>query len=333
MNKIKWGILGCGRIAGKFANDLKLLEDAELWAAGSRHIEKAEAFASQHGFSRAYGSYEELVSDPEVDVIYIASPHAQHHEHALLCIDHGKPVLCEKAFAINSTQAREMIDRARSSGVFLMEALWSRFLPHYQETMRMVQDGKLGKVGSVLANFGFIPEAPVPDRLFNPALGGGTLLDIGIYNVFFAISVLGRPDEVVAQMTPASTGIDQQCAVTLLYHNGAIAQLFSSFEANLPIEAEISGPQGRIRLTTRFYEPTARIEWYPGRVDTRTEIPVEKHPGWGYQHQARHVQDCLRQGLKESPVWSHADTLLLMETMDRIRKSAGISYPADQQAV
>jgi predicted dehydrogenase len=213
-----------------------------------------------------------------------------------------------------------------------MEALWSRFLPHYQETMRMVKDGQLGKIGSVLANFGFIPEPPVPDRLFNPDLGGGTLLDIGIYNVFIAISVLGRPDEVIAQMTPATTGIDQQCAVTFRYQNGALAQLFSSFEANLPIEAEISGPLGRIRLTTRFYEPTARIEWYPGRVDTRTEIPVEKQPGWGYQHQARHVQECLRQGLTESPIWSHQDTLLLMETMDRIRQAAGISYPADHDA-
>ena len=332
MKKIKWGILACGRIAGKFANDLKLLEDADLWAVGSRSLDKATAFAAAHGFRHAYGSYEALVNDPDVNVIYIASPHAQHHEHTLLCITHGKPVLCEKAFAINSRQAHEMIDAARASGVFLMEALWSRFLPHYQETMRMVKDGQLGKVGSVLANFGFIPEPPVPDRLFNPDLGGGTLLDIGIYNVFMAISVLGRPDEVIAQMTPATTGIDQQCAVTFRYQNGALAQLFSSFEANLPIEAEISGPLGRIRLTTRFYEPTARIEWYPGRVDTRTEIPVEKQPGWGYQHQARHVQECLRQGLTESPVWSHQDTLLLMETMDRIRQAAGISYPADHDA-
>ncbi|MEY4886123.1 MAG: hypothetical protein RL151_1432 [Bacteroidota bacterium] len=332
MKKIKWGILACGRIAGKFANDLKLLEDADLWAVGSRSLDKATAFAAAHGFRHAYGSYEALVNDPDVDVIYIASPHAQHHEHTLLCITHGKPVLCEKAFAINSRQAHEMIDAARASGVFLMEALWSRFLPHYQETMRMVKDGQLGKIGSVLANFGFIPEPPVPDRLFNPDLGGGTLLDIGIYNVFMAISVLGRPDEVIAQMTPATTGIDQQCAVTFRYQNGALAQLFSSFEANLPIEAEISGPLGRIRLTTRFYEPTARIEWYPGRVDTRTEIPVEKQPGWGYQHQARHVQECLRQGLTESPVWSHQDTLLLMETMDRIRQAAGISYPADHDA-
>jgi predicted dehydrogenase len=332
MNKTKWGILACGRIAGKFANDLKLLDDAELWAVGSRSLEKATAFAEQHGFRHSYGSYEALVNDPNVDVIYIASPHAQHHEHTLLCINHGKPVLCEKAFAINSIQAHEMIDTARASGVFLMEALWSRFLPHYQETMRMVKDGQLGQIGSVLANFGFIPEPPVPDRLFNPALGGGTLLDIGIYNVFFAISVLGRPDEVVAHMTPALTGIDQQCAVTFTYQNGALAQLFSSFEANLPIEAEISGPKGRIRLTTRFYEPTARIEWYPGRVDSRIEIPVEKHPGWGYQHQARHVQECLRQGLTESPVWGHQDTLLLMETMDRIRQAAGIIYPADRKA-
>jgi predicted dehydrogenase len=329
MKKIKWGILGCGRIAGKFADDLKLIDDACLWAAGSRDLQKAAAFAGKHGFAQAYGSYEELVNDPEVDVVYIASPHAQHHEHTLLCLNHGKAVLCEKAFAINQQQATEMIEKARSSGVFLMEALWTKFLPHYRQTMEMIEAGKLGKVGSVLANFGFIPEPPVPDRLFNPVLGGGTILDIGIYNIFMAISVLGRPDEVNAWMTPAETGIDRQCAVTFQYRNGALAQLFSSFEANLPIEAEISGTRGRIRLTTRFYEPTARIEFYPGRVDSKTEIPVEQNEGWGYHHQARHVQECLRNGLTESPVMRHEDTLLLMETMDRIRASAGIRYPVD----
>ncbi len=330
MKKINWAILGCGRIAGKFAEDLKLIDDACLWAAGSRDVQKALSFAEIHGFVHAYGSYEELVSDPDVDVVYIASPHAQHHEHAVLCLSHGKAVLCEKAFAINSGQAKEMIEMARSAGVFLMEALWTKFLPHYRLTMQMIQEGKLGKVGSVLANFGFIPEPPVPDRLFNPALGGGTILDIGIYNIFMAISVLGRPDEVTAWMTPSEKGIDRQCAVTFRYNDGALAQLFSSFEANLPIEAEISGPKGRIRLTTRFYEPSARIEFFPGRVDSKTEIPVERQDGWGYHHQARHVQECLRQGLTESPVMRHEDTLLLMETMDRIRAAAGISYPADQ---
>lgn len=330
MKKINWAILGCGRIAGKFADDLKLIDDACLWAAGSRDLNKADAFARQHGFARSYGSYEELVMDPEVDVVYIASPHAQHHEHTLLCLNHGKAVLCEKAFAINSTQATEMIDKARSAGIFLMEALWSKFLPHYRQTMQMIEEGGLGKVGSVLANFGFIPEPPVPDRLFNPALGGGTILDIGIYNIFMALSVLGRPDEITACMTPSEQGIDRQCAVTFRYRDGAMAQLFSSFEANLPIEAEISGPKGRIRLTTRFYEPSARIEFYPGRVDSRTEIPVARQDGWGYHHQARHVQECLRQGLTESPVMRHQDTLLLMETMDRIRAAAGIHYPADK---
>jgi len=248
----------------------------------------------------------------------------------LLCLKHKKAVLCEKAFALNSRQAIEMINTAKEQKIFLMEALWTKFQPHYNKLRELLTDGRLGQIKAVLVNFGFKPVPPVPPRLFDPALGGGTLLDIGIYNVFIALIVLGRPDQIDAVMTPAPTGVDEQCAVLFRYNNGAMAQLFSTFSSNLATEADICGTDGRVRLTTRFYEPSSVFEFYPGKVDSKEVIPVAKEPGFGYQFEARHVNDCLRKGLTESPVMTFADTLLLMETLDHIRKIAGIRYPADE---
>lgn len=330
LRSVRWGILGCGRIAEKFASDLALVPDALLWAVGSREASRAAAFQEKFPAKQAYGSYEQLVADPDIDVIYVASPHAQHHAHTLLCLAHGKAVLCEKAFALSARQAREMIDLSQHNGLFLMEALWTRFMPHYQKVMAMIRDGQLGTMKSVLVNFGFAPEAPVPDRLFNPSLGGGALLDIGIYNVFMAISALGRPDHIDAWMTPAPTGVDEQTAITLRYNHGAIAQLFCSFASNLATEADFCGTNGRIRLSHRFYEPSTQIEYYPGRVDTKTIIPFDREPGWGYHYEIRHVHTCLRDGMTESPLMRHRDTLELMEILDEIRSIAGIHYPADQ---
>ncbi|MGZ3871592.1 MAG: Gfo/Idh/MocA family protein [Mucilaginibacter sp.] len=332
MKTIKWGILGAGRIAGKFASDLKLVADAELVAVGSRTQEKADEFGAAFNIKNRHPSYEALVNDPEVDVIYIATPHNLHYENTLLCLQHGKAVLCEKPFAMNSVQARAMIDLARQKKVFLMEALWTKFHPHYIKMQEMIGQGLLGEIGSVLINFGFIPTTPIPARLFDPALGGGTLMDIGIYNVFMAMSVLGKPHHIEASITPAATGVDEQCAILFKYNNGAMAQLFSSFSANLATEADISGTKGRIRLTSRFYEPSATIEHYSGRPDTREIIPVEKEAGFGYQYEARHVNDCLKRGLTESDILPFADTLLLMQTLDEIKAIAGIRYPADERS-
>jgi predicted dehydrogenase len=327
--KIKWGILGGGRIARKFAGDLQLVNEAELVAMASRDAEKVSFFAHEFKVKNVYHSYEELAKDPEVDVIYIATPHAMHHEHALLCIENNKAVLCEKAFAINTRQAKEMIGAAGAKKVFLMEALWSKFLPHYNKVQQLLKGKQLGELKSMLVNFGFIPAWPPPSRLFDPALGGGTLLDIGIYNVFMVLSVLGKPDSIEASATLTDKSIDEQCAVLFRYNNGVMAQLFSSFTSNLPTEAEINGDIGRIRLTTRFYEPSATIEYYPGHPDSKTIIPVEKENGLGYQYEARHVCECLQKGLTESPVMTHADTLLMMETLDAIRAKAGIRYLVD----
>lgn len=330
MSTIKWGILGCGRIAAKFAADLSLVDGAELYAVASRSIANAREFSSQFPSKFVYDNYHDLVTNSDVDVIYIATPHSHHYEHTMLCLSQNKAVLCEKAFAINLAQASEMVREARRKKVFLMEALWTKFLPHYNKAMEMVANGDLGHVRSLLVNFGFTPSDPVPDRMYNPSLGGGTLLDIGIYNVFMALSFLGKPDEIDAWKTPSESGVDAQCAVIFRYNNGSMAQLFSTFQSNLQTEADISGDHGRIRLTSRFYEPSTTIEFYPGRVDSRQVIPVEKEGGWGYQYEIRHVQDCLRSGLTESPVMTLEDTLTMMEVLDEIRRKAGIIYPADR---
>ncbi len=326
---IRWGILGCGKIARKFAADIKFVKNAELIALGAREQSTADAFAKDFPAKYRHNSYQSLVENQEVDAIYVATPHAFHHEHTLLCLRHGKAVLCEKAFAMNLGQAKEMIGMARQQKVFLMEAFWTKFLPHYQLMKKMIAEGKIGKVQSVIANFGFIPAPPFAPRLYDPQLGGGSLLDIGVYPVFHALDILGRPNEVEAKMTPSDQGTDSQCAIQFYYRDGAFAQLFSTFTSNLSTGSDISGDQGRLRLTHRFHGPTTNLEYYPDVVDSCQQIPFEKALGNGYEYETQHVTDCLLKGLTESPVMKHEDTLLLMETCDRIRAKAGLSYPAD----
>ncbi|MCW3117323.1 MAG: afr 2 [Chitinophagaceae bacterium] len=329
---IRWGILGCGRIARKFAADLKYTADSELVAVGSRSRESAEAFAAEFPVMYQHDSYEALAENKNVDVIYIATPHNLHYENTLLCLNNNKAVLCEKPFAMNVAQARAMIKLAKEKKLFLMEAVWTKFMPHYNKTKDLINAGEIGTVKSMLVNFGFRPVPPVPKRLFDPELGGGTIMDIGIYNAFMALSFLGKPDSITAVMTPAATGVDEQCAVLFSYANGALAQLFSTFSSNLATEADICGDKGRIRLTSRFYEPSTTIEFYPGKMDSKKEIAFDKEAGFGYQYEARHVVDCLQKKITESPIMKHEDTLLLMETLDSIRRIAGIKYADDQDA-
>lgn len=328
-DNVRWGILGCGKIAKKFAADLKLVKGAELVAVGAREQTTAEAFGEEFGAHHRHGSYLLLVQNPEVDVVYIATPHSLHHAHALLCIENGKAVLVEKAFTINATQAKAVIASAKANGVFLMEAFWTRFLPHYIKTKELIAEGKIGKIQSVIAEFGFKPTPPIAQRIYDPALGGGSLLDIGVYPVFLALDMLGKPNEILAWMTPASTGVDSQCAIQFKYHNGTLAQLFSSFNSNLATGADIAGDAGRIRMTHRFHGPTTELEFYPDIVASRQAIDFEKAKGNGYEYEAQHVTDCIKRGLLESPLRSHSDTILLMETLDEIRRVAGIKYSID----
>ena len=329
MKSFKWGILGAGRIARKFASDLKYVEGARLYAVGARTRSSAHAFATEFPGMIDYAGYETLVKDPEVDAIYVATPHGLHREHVLLCLEHNKAVLCEKAFAINLREATEMVSLARERKVFLMEAFWTKFNPHYLKLKSLLEEGKIGRVRSILVNFGFRPYPPIPERLFDPALGGGTLLDIGIYNVFMALSILGRPELIEASAELTDENVDMQCSITFKYKGGEMAHLFSSFHSELANEADICGNLGRIRLGTRFFAPDTTIEYYSDKPDSREIIPFDKEPGYGYQYEARHVQDCLSRGLTESPVMTLEDTLLQMETLDRIREAAGIVYPHD----
>lgn len=329
MKKIGWGILGCGKIARKFASDLKFVKDAELIAVGAREQSTADALVKDFPAKYAHSSYDALVNNPEVDVIYVATPHGLHHEHVMLCLKHKKAVLCEKAFAINYKQAKEMIDYARVQNTFIMEAFWTRFLPHYLKMREILAQGKVGNIKYINAEFGFKPTPPFAPRIYDPALGGGSLLDIGVYPIFLALDVLGKPDHIDAVMTPAATGVDDQCSIRFQYNSGAIAHLFSSFASNLATGADIAGDAGRIRFTHRFHGPTAQLEYYPTTVDTREVISYEPAKGNGYEYEAQHVTECIQKNLTESPVMTHAKTLLMMEVLDAVRAKAGIHYPAD----
>jgi predicted dehydrogenase len=327
-NTIRWGILGCGKIAAKFAGDLKLVKDAELIAVASRDDARATAFGGQFGAQFIFNSYEDLVSSPAVDVIYVATPHGLHHEHVMLCLRHRKHVLCEKAFALNARQLKDMISFAQKQNVFLMEAFWTKFLPHYEEAMRLINKGTLGEIKLIQADFGFKASEPKAQRLYDPALGGGALLDVGIYPVFITLAVLGKPTEVHAMMTPFEAGVDEQIVITMRFHSGALAVLSSTFAAETPVEAMIAGTNARIHMRNRFQNAMGTLELVTGR-DKLEKIEIAREEGYGYQFEARHVGDCLRKGLTESPVMRHSDSLLLMETLDEIRKIAGIKYQAD----
>ncbi|MBX2897412.1 MAG: Gfo/Idh/MocA family oxidoreductase [Cyclobacteriaceae bacterium] len=329
MKKIRWGILGSGRIARKFASDLKWVNDAELIAVGARELATAQAFAKEFPAKHVHGSYQALVNNPEVDVIYVATPHAMHHEHVLLCLQHKKAVLCEKAFAINYKQASEMIHLAKAQQTFLMEAFWTRFLPHYEKAKQLIADGKVGEIKYFYGEFGFKPVEPVAPRLFDPALGGGALLDIGVYPVFMALDLLGKPDVIDAVMTSAPTGIDEQCVVRFQYKHGAIANLFCTLASNLASGGDIGGTEGRIRFTHRMHGPTTQLEYYSGAVDTRQLIATEQAKGNGYEYEIRHVNECLQNNLTASSILTHEFTLLLMQTLDVIRAKAGIRYAVD----
>lgn len=329
MEKIRWGILGCGKIANKFASDLRLVEDARLVAVASRDSNNASEFAKQYSAPLVFTSYEALVTCKEVDVIYVATPHGFHHEHTLLCLNHKKAVLCEKALALNSHQVKEMIDIAQSKQVFLMEAFWTKFIPQYQKVVEVIQSGEIGDLKLIQADFGFRAIDPTPQRLYDPLLGGGSLLDIGIYPVFMAVSLLGRPTDVNAVMAPFPSGVDEQISMSMKFKNGELAVLSSTFAADTPVEATIAGTKGYIRMNTRFQNPTSTLEIVK---DKKAPVAIEvlREEGFGYQYEARHVSQCLRNGLIESPVMSHADSMLLMETLDRVREKCGIKYSVDR---
>ena len=291
--KVRWGILGCGKIAGKFATDLQLVPDSELTAIASRNPANAESFSRTFKPRVAYNNYEALAESPEVDVIYVATPHGFHYENVMLCLKHKKSVLCEKAFALNLAQAREMVELARKEKVFLMEAFWTKFLPQFKKIMEIIQSGAIGDVRLVQSDFGFKAPEPRAQRLYDPVLGGGSILDIGIYPVFLAQSILGKPTQVHAFITPYESGVDEQCVMSMKFAGGALAVLSSTFAVETPVEAVIAGTKGRIIMRNRFHNTLCKLELVIGK-DAPQTVDVHREAGAGYQFEIRHVNECLR---------------------------------------
>jgi predicted dehydrogenase len=325
MNKrYKWGILAPGKMAAKFTNGLKLLPDAELYAVGSRDISRAEKFAKDHGFKKYYGSYDELAVDPEVDIVYIASPHSYHHDQTLLCLKNKKAVLCEKAFALNSHEVEKMIAEAKDQDVFLMEALWPPFQPYYKKTIEILQSGILGKIMHLHGYFSFNPPFNPDDRKFNLELGGGSLHDIGIYPVIDALTFMGVPDEIKAAAVFCETGSEESVSSIFKYNDGRMATIYSSFKTNIGIGCEILCENGNL-IASRGRDMNQRV--ILSMHGREKETYVFSPPALGYHWEAEEVMSCLDHGLKESLVVPLSFSLSLMQTLDRIRNSAGIIFP------
>ena len=325
-DKIRWGILSTGNIAHQFARGLKSTPDAELLACGSRSQQNSNAFGNMFDIPRRYDSYEALASDPDIDAIYIGTPHPMHVENALLCLDSGKAVLCEKPFALNAAEAQRMINRARERGLFLMEAMWTRFIPAMVKVRELIAADAIGEVRMLTADFGFRFEFNPEHRLLNPELGGGALLDVGIYPVSLAASLFGQPTEIVSQAYLGKTGVDEQSAMIFKYAGGQLALLSCAVRTETPQEAIIMGNKGMIRIASRWWMPKQFTLSISGQPEQGFDIPFE---GNGYNYEAMEVGRCLRAGLLESPVMPLDETLATMKTMDSIRAQWGLVYPGE----
>ena len=322
---VRWGIAAPGRIAAQFAEGLALVDDAELVAVGSRAKERADEFGDRFGIPNRYGSYDELMEDPGVDVVYVATPHAQHEAVVLRAIEGGKHVLCEKPFALNATQATRMADAARARGVFAMEALWSRFLPSYRVLAELLGEERVGEPMVVEADFGFrVPLMP-EHRLFDLAQGGGALLDLGIYPLQLCSMVLGTPDHVVAEGHVGETGADEQVAAVLHHAGGRLGVIKAATRVPLSNTARISGTDGWIELPAWMHRPT-RVGVGSGNSVDWVEADYE---GEGLRFQAIEVHRCLAAGERESPVAPLDETIEIAHTMDEIRAQIGVVYAAD----
>ncbi|MFO7897702.1 MAG: Gfo/Idh/MocA family oxidoreductase [Planctomycetota bacterium] len=322
---VHWGMLGTGSIARKFATGLTALPDAKLAAVGSRAQETADAFGDEFDVPRRHPSYEALANDPQVDVVYVATPHSLHRENTLLCLAAGKGVLCEKPFAINARQAAEMIAAARARGLFLMEAMWTRCLPAIGKLRDLLAEGAIGDVRMVVADFGFRAGVAPGKRLFNPALGGGALLDVGVYPVSLASMVFGGPPDRIASLAAlGETGVDEQAGMVLGYDGGRLAVLHTAIRTRTAHEAQVYGTDGRVRVPD-FWHAT-HLFVVKGGGEERIDAPFD---GNGYNHEAAEVMDCLRAGRRESDVMPLDESLAVMETLDRIREQWGLRYPME----
>ncbi|MBF8252573.1 MAG: dehydrogenase [Actinobacteria bacterium] len=324
MRSFNWGILSTGGIAQAFVDDLSKAEGHKVVAVGSRSIDKAQKFASTITDAIAYGSYDELVADKNVDAIYVATPHPMHEEHSLLAMNAGKPVLCEKPFAMSAKQAQSMIDASRTNGVALLEAMWTRYLPHIAIVREILSSNILGQIQTVEADHGQRLADRGVDRLVDPNLGGGALLDLGIYPISFAHLVLGSPAHITARAVMTDRGVDAQTSAIFDYNNGAQAIINTTMIAQTPCRAVVSGLLGRLEIDRTFYNPASmQVVLSDG---TTTEYP-NSYSGHGLREQAIEMARVVRAGLLESPLLPHQETISVMNSMDEIRRQIKLTYP------
>jgi len=324
MDKIyKWGIIGPGKIAQKFAAALALVPNATLHAVASRDIEKARQFAGTYKAPVFYGNYEALADNDETDAVYIATPHSFHHAHVLLCLQKKKAVLCEKPMSVNYTSTVEMVAAARQNKTFLMEAMWSRFLPIIDKTLQLIKEGSIGELKYLRADFGFAAPFDAGSRLYDLKLGGGSLLDVGVYPLFLALLIMGKPDEIKSFAQLAKTGADETTNALLYYKNGMMASILSSIVAQTPITAEITGTEGTIILDRPWYKGTVL---HVRKKDTITQTFSLPYGDNGFEFQVQEVQNCLQKKMTESPLLPLDFSLLMSSVADEIGKTSNILY-------
>jgi predicted dehydrogenase len=324
--RIRWGILATGAIATKFVRDLRLLPDAEVLAVGSRSAPAAADFARRHDIPRAYGSWADLAADADLDVVYVATPHSAHDAAARVCLAAGRAVLCEKPLTLDRPSSQALIEYAKANGRFLMEGMWTRCDPLVRRLLALVADGAIGEVTAVHADFGVAGPFPATHRMRARSLGGGALLDLGVYPVTMAHLLLGVPDEIRAWARLDGGGADENTGMIFGYASGALASLTCGMVGDTGVRATVTGTRGRIELPPGFYRPTSLTLHRSG---ASPEVIREPVVGGGYQHEAAEVQRCLRAGELDSPLVPHAATLEVMSILDAVRAQVGVVYPAD----
>jgi len=321
--EIRWGVVGPGRIAEKVVEDVAVVDGSRVVAVASRSDRRARDFAERHGIDRAYGSYAQVLADPEVDVLYVATPHPQHAPIALAALDAGKALLVEKAFTATLAGAQEVVDRARSTGTFVMEAMWTRFQPAVVAMRELIADGAVGEVRSVQADLGVAREFDPDDRLFSLELGGGALLDLGVYVVSFAQMVLGTPDSVDVVGSRFPTGVDAEASLLLGYEDGRSAAVTTSLRNALPGAASVFGTEGWIDVLPRFHHPQTIVLHRSG---AEPETITRPQLGGGYSHELAEVTECLRAGRSESAVMPLADTLAVQAVLQQAADALGVPH-------
>lgn len=325
MKTMNVAILGAGRIAGTMADTLKEMKWVNSYAVASRSLQKAEGFAKEYGFEKAYGSYEEMVKDPEVELVYVASPHSHHYEHIRLCLEHGKHVLCEKAFTVNEAQAREMLQLAKEKNLLLTEAMWVRYLPMTRTLLDILKSGVIGNVSTVTANLYYLIDGV--ERIQNPSLAGGALLDVGVYTLTFASVVMGDEiDTIKAGCVKTESGVDAQNSVTIFYKDGRMAQLCSGIMSISDRKGIIYGSKGYIIVENINNFETIQVYNVERKMIAEYPCPPQIS---GYEYEVMACVEAIRNGWTECPQMPHAQILEIMRQMDEIRGQLGISYPCE----